>query len=553
MLQSWRAAAAARTWRGDLVILLMFSALTAVVTYPQVRWIATRVPYSSDPYFSIWRLGWVAHAIVTNPRDLFQGNIFYPAPATLGYSDAMLLPGTITAPLFWAEINPVVIYNVAFLAAIVLSGWTAFRLARSLTGNVTASIVAGIIFAFTPYRFCHYMHLELQIVFWMPVALLLVHRVVEHGRFRDGVLLGLTMAAQLFSSIYMGVFSLVYLGVLIPVLFFLGGFRRAVKSLTPLTAGAVLAMVIVAPYALAYRQAEREVGLRAAPDMVPYSASLKDYMAAPDINRVYGWTAQRDITSISEMNLFPGLLACVLAAVGVVRGPGRARFAYLAGLIIAIEMTRGAFSPIYRWLFEHFEAFQALRAPARFNILVGLSLGVLSAYGAAFLLARIDSTKWRQIAGAAMAAALIVEYASSPVLEPAPGPTRVDSFLSRQPPSVIVELPLLSRKGFWGSLDSIYMAQGIGHFQKMLNGYSGHAPGSFYQMREEMGGFPDDRSMKFLQNLRVDYIVVRAGLYEGEEGTALLDRLGRMDGLSLQALWPDGPAGAEAIYRIKSR
>jgi hypothetical protein len=183
----------------------MFAGLTAVVTYPQVRWIATRVPYSSDPYFSIWRLGWVAHAIVTSPRDLFQGNIFYPAPATLGYSDAMLLPGTITAPFFWAEINPVLIYNLAFLAALILSGWTVFRLALSLTGNVAAAIVAGIIFAFTPYRFCHYMHLELKLVFWMPVALLLVHRVVENGRLRDGVL-SLTMAAQLFSSIYMGVF-----------------------------------------------------------------------------------------------------------------------------------------------------------------------------------------------------------------------------------------------------------------------------------------------------------------------------------------------------------
>src|SRR5262245_13150526 len=552
MLRSLRSAAASRTWRGDLVVLLIFAGLTAVVTYPQVRWIATRVPYSSDPYFSIWRLGWVAHAIVTSPRDLFQANIFYPAPATLGYSDAMLLPGTITAPFFWAEINPVLVYNVALLAALVLSGWPAFRLALSLPGRVTAAIVSGIIFAFTPYRFCHYMHLELQIVFWMPVALLLAHRVVEHGRVRDGILLGLTMAAQLFSSIYMGVFSLVYLAVLVPALFLVAGIRRARESLAPLGAGAVLAIVMVAPYALAYREAAQEVGMRAPSDMAPYSASLNDYLAAPDINRLYGWTAQTDIFSISEMNLFPGLLACVLAAVGVARGQGRIRFVYMAGLIVAIEMTRGALSPIYLWLFHHVAAFQALRSPARFNILVGLSLAVLSAYGTAFLLTRIRNTRRRQLAGVMMAAALIVEYASSPALEPAPGPTRVDAFLSRQPPSVIVELPLLSRKGFWGSLDAIYMAQGIGHFQKMLNGYSGHAPASFYQTRDAMSGFPDDRSMTFLRSLRVEYIIVRAGLYEGEDGTALLDRLGKIDGLSLQAMWPNGPAGAEAIYKIRN-
>jgi len=549
---SSRSATASRTWRDDIIVLLIFAGLTAVVTYPQVRWLATRVPYSSDPYFSIWRLGWVAHALVTNPRALFQANIFYPAPATLGYSDAMLLPGILTAPFFWAKVNPVLIYNLAFLAAFALSGWTAFRLAMSLTASYSASIVAGIVFAFTPYRFCHYMHLELQLVFWMPLALLLVHRVVENGGMRVGLVLGLLTATQLFSSIYMGVFSLVYLAVFTPVLFLVGGIRRTLVSAASLAAGALLATALVAPYAVAYRQAEREVGLRAVSDMTPYSASLKDYLAAPDINRLYGWTAQTDITLISEMNLFPGIAACVLAALGVLRGHGRERFAYLAGLAISIEMTRGAFSPIYLWLFQHFAAFQALRAPARFNILVGLSLAVLSAYGAAFLMTTISSRKWRRIAGSALAAALIVEYASSPVVEPAPEPTRVDSFLSRQPPSIIVELPLLSRKGFWGSLDSIYMAQGIGHFQKMLNGYSGHAPASFYQMREEMGGFPDDRSMSFLRNLRVDYIVVRAGLYEEGEGAALLDRLGNMHDFSLEAMWMNGPAGTEAVYRIKN-
>ena len=143
-------------------------------------------------------------------------------------------------------------------------------------------------------------------------------------------------------------------------------------------------------------------------------------------------------------------------------------------------MTRGSSSVVYLWLFEHVAAFQALRSPARFATLVMLSLGVLSGYGVAFLLGRIEHRRWRQFAGAALVALLTAEYASSPLLEPAPGPTRIDSVLAKRPPSVVVELPLLARRGFWGSLDAIYMYQGIGHFQKMLNGYSGHAPASFY-------------------------------------------------------------------------
>ena len=268
------------------------------------------------------------------------------------------------------------------------------------------------------------------------------------------------------------------------------------------------------------------------------------------MNRLYGWTASTDPTWADEMNLFPGILACALALLGVVRGRGRVRFAYLAGLAASVEMTRGSSSVVYLWLFEHVWAFRALRSPARFDTLVNLSLGVLSAYGVAFLLARIEHRRWRHLAVAALVAVLIAEYASSPAIAPAPGPTRIDSMLSKRPPSVIVELPLLSRRGFWGSLDWLYMYQGIGHFQKMLNGYSGHSPASFHQMRQAMASFPDDRSMDFLRNLRVDYVAVRAGLYEAEQGTALLERMGKEEGLSLEAMWLNGPMGAEAVYRV---
>jgi hypothetical protein len=532
-------------------IALTFLALTALITYPQVRGLGTSVPYHSDPYFSMWRLAWVAHALRTDPRALFEANIFYPAHDTLGYSDAMLLPGTALAPLFWTGINPVLIYNLALLGAFALSGYAAFLLARVLTGSVTGSIVAGVIYAFAPYRFCHYMHLELQMVFWIPIALLLAHRIVANGRVRDGALLGLTVAAQLLSSVYLGVYSLVYLAVLLPALLVLAGVRHSRRFLVATTVGAMVTIAIVAPYVLAYSQAARGVGMRSLNEVTVYSASTTNYLSAPAINRLYGWSASTERSWADEMNLFPGILACALALLGISRGRGPIRFAYLAGLAASVEMTRGSSSVVYRWLFEHLAAFQALRSPARFDTLVNLSLGVLSAYGVAFVLARIEHRRWRHLAGAALVAALIGEYASSPLIEPAPGPTRVDSVLAKRPPSVIVELPLLSRRGFWGSLDAIYMYQGIGHFQKMLNGYSGHAPASFYAMREEMARFPDARAMTFLRSLHVEYVVVRAGLYEPEPGAALVERIRQVEDLSLEAMWPDGPMGAEALYRIK--
>ena len=88
----------------------------------------------------------------------------------------MLLPGIVLAPLFWMGTSPVIIYNLALFSAFTLSGLTAFWLARLVTGNVSASFVAGMIYAFAPYRFTHYMHLELQLVFWIPLLLFMIHR-----------------------------------------------------------------------------------------------------------------------------------------------------------------------------------------------------------------------------------------------------------------------------------------------------------------------------------------------------------------------------------------
>jgi hypothetical protein len=542
---------AASTLRLNVAIALTFAVLTVLVTYPQVRGFATSVPYHSDPYFSMWRLGWVAHALRTNPRGLFEANIFYPAHDTLAYSDAMLLPGLVLAPLFWAGVHPVIIYNSALLTALALSGYTAFLLTRHLTGSAGAAVVAGVIYAFAPYRFTHYVHLELQMVFWIPIALWLLHRIVADGRVRDGVLLGLTVAAQLLSCIYAGIFSLAYFTLFVPALLVLTGISHARRLLVPALVAALLTITIVAPYALVYMRTERSVGAHSVESIRVYSASMASYLSAPAMSRLYGRTAVTDPLRVDELNLFPGIVAAALALVGVLRGQGRVRFAYLAGLVFAVEMTRGASSVVYLWLFEHARAFQALRSPARVDILVNLSLAVLSGYGVTFLLTRIRHRSWRHLAGASLTALLIAEYASAPVITPAPVASRIDKLLSTRPAAIIVELPLTSPRGIWGSLDWLYMYQGMNHFQRMLNGYSGRAPAALYQMREAMASFPDDRSLTFLRDRRVDYVVVRAGLYEPEERALVLAQISQRSDLPLEAMWMEGPQGAEAIYRLK--
>ena len=138
---------------------------------------------------------------------MFSANIFYPSSNTLAYSDATLLEGVIAAPLFWARMSPITIYNIMMLGGMVASGLAAFVLARHLTGAAMPALIAAAVFTMAPYRVAHFMHLELQWAMWVPLTLWALHRAVETGSWRSGVLTGLFLWLQIMSCVYATVSS----------------------------------------------------------------------------------------------------------------------------------------------------------------------------------------------------------------------------------------------------------------------------------------------------------------------------------------------------------
>ena len=175
-----------------------FVLLTIVLTYPQIRFMSSRMGEHYDSLFSVWRLAWIAHQLPRDPLHLFDGNIFYPRLHTLAYSDAVLLPGVLGAPLIWIGLSPVLVHNLLVLFSFAACGVAMYLLCRELTGSPVAACVGGIVFAFQPYRFAHYPQLELLWGWPIPLAFLATHRVVTMGRVRDGVWLGVAVSLQVF-------------------------------------------------------------------------------------------------------------------------------------------------------------------------------------------------------------------------------------------------------------------------------------------------------------------------------------------------------------------
>lgn len=295
------------------------------------------VPDLGDPLFSMWRMGWVFRQLQGDPRSLFDANIFHPEPLTLTFSDAMLLPSLTAAPLLAAGLHPVVVYNVLLLSGMILSGLTTFLLVHRLTGCTRAATVSALLFAYYPYRFEHYSHLELQMTHWMPLGLLALHRFVDRRRTRDLLLVAACAAAQLYSSMYYGIFFGLYAAIVGAFLYVVSGgpWRPLfVPVATATTAAVLLAILLARPYLAA----EARKGSRDVPAVRAYSATPADYFHAHERSARYGRVLSG---GEQERELFPGVTPIALGAAALVPPVGIAGLAYAGGLALSLDGSLG--------------------------------------------------------------------------------------------------------------------------------------------------------------------------------------------------------------------
>jgi hypothetical protein len=529
-------------------IALLFGALTVAMTWPQTALLSRAVYDSDDPLLSIWRISWIAHILPESPANLLNGNIFYPEKRTLAYTDSVLLEGLAGAPLIWAGVSPVTTYNLLLLLSIALSGWAMWRYARHLTGSDGAAILAGIVFAFVPYRFDHMHHLELQATIFLPLTLLYFERTLETGSRRDAALMVASYVAEVFSCIYYSIFLATALVPIAAVrLWRLPGDarRRIIGAAIP---AAVLGLIVVAPYGYAYALNRATLGERLERDIHLYSATLANYLATPAANVIHGgWSAP---FGQSERFLFPGVLAIALAGLGLYR-IDRRRATLIALGAFGFVLSLGLNTPFYQLLRTVAMPYRGLRAPARASILLFMALAALGAYGWTRLM-RGRSKSVTMIATVVMAAALLLEFRTTmdQWLAVPTEPADVYRWLAKQPRSVVAEVPFARADELHLIHDGLYMFNSTWHWQPIVNGYSGFFPRSFIDLAEETASFPDDQSIAYLKAREVDFIVIHGSLMTPEKFGAMTATLLAREDIEAMAQFPQR-MGSDMVVRLR--
>ena len=234
----------------ELVVipLIFYLVCFYLLTFPQLHQFSTHYfTDEGDGLGNIWNLWWTNKAITELHQSPWHTTFLYYPYGT------SLLPHTLNpfngvlAIVLMRLMSQVQAHNFVVVFAFVVSGVTAFFLAREFTKSYGACLVAGYIFTFSEYHFSHAQgHLNLLSMEWIPLFVLCWYRLIRRPRVLTGVLAGGVLFLVLLCDYYYFLYC-----VLIGMLIFIWHWIRSrdwiffLRSQYPRALGAFLLVTLI--------------------------------------------------------------------------------------------------------------------------------------------------------------------------------------------------------------------------------------------------------------------------------------------------------------------
>ncbi len=498
--------------RQTLLAILIGAIVGVVMTWPMMTAPGSLARMDSyDGKFSVWNVAWVAHALVDDPRNVFNANIFYPHTGTLAYSEANLVAGAIAAPVYAATRNPVLAHNVVVYVALVLAFVLTWLLVRRLTGSALAGLAPAAGFAFSAYSSAHTAHIQLLMVFVVPLVLIAFHRFVEAASPGRAVQLGLALAVSGLACAYYGLMMGLAVGV--GALWFGRGHEAPKRYWLGLFLAAVVSVGVIAPALAPYAALRNQDGFRSTLNLEEadrYSADSRAFLRGHStIMTVVTPEAFRKYIGGDGEVLFPGVIILALTFVGLptARRTSAPGF-YAAITVLALWASLGPKAGLYTFLADWVPFMSFLRAPARMGVLVLFGLAVFAGYGVAWIERRGRLVWIAPLLVALTVAELRVSWPLR-VVPPVPDAYRM---LAQLPRGGLLILQFPYRTGEWFP-HAEYMFWSMYHWQPMINGYSDYIPVDTRALAVPINGFPNTESFRLLRERNVRYVAIDWRMY----------------------------------------
>jgi hypothetical protein len=405
---------------GACLLVLLYLLLALLFTYPLAGNFGSHHvgEEAGDAKVYLWNYWWTKKALLSGASPFETSYIFYPIGVGLALHTFVFPQG-----VAWTALSPalggVAAANVIVLWTFLASALGACALARKVGASREGAFLAGIVFAFCPFRLARLSgHYDLLGTEWIPLYALLALTLAERERFSLRLALAAGAAAALCG--YNALTYLVFLALFTALL--LARERRRPALVARFTAVLAAALFLLAPL---LHQAFAD---RASWTYVPYPgadryvADLFSYLLPSPRQNVLGGLLGRSFDpNLSETTVFAGYFALALSGFGLYRARRiRGVSFWLAVAAIFFVLSLGTSLhvlgvdtglPLPFRLFTALPFLQDLRAPARFSLMTMLALAVIAA-----LVWTHVSAPWRRraLATAAAGAIVVLEYLALP-------------------------------------------------------------------------------------------------------------------------------------------
>src|SRR5262245_36327882 len=172
---------------------------------------------NADTELNEWIMAWVAHQLPRDPLHLFEANIFYPAHDSLAFSEPLVVPALMGAPLAWTGSSPVLVYNVILIAGFALTAFATCLVVETWTGSLLAGLIAGSAFAFNTHTLTRLPHIQGIHIYGLPLALLALDSVIRGGSTKAALALAGSLALLAYTSGYLVVFAAIMIDIVLIV------------------------------------------------------------------------------------------------------------------------------------------------------------------------------------------------------------------------------------------------------------------------------------------------------------------------------------------------
>lgn len=530
-------------YRWHILVVLFFTAVSTAVFAPWFsRPNSVLFAFPGDPFGTVWQI-WFSKYAMQNGLPL---NFTELIGAPYGYTSGpfVLYFWTIIYWPFNLLFNEIFTYNFLVFISFPLSGIFMYLLAWHVTGNRYASLVAGFIFAFSPYHLMRSLqHLTLAHIQWIPLFFLAVLRLREKRTSLNWALLTLSFGLLLLSDYHYGYFGLIIAVVILTFIFIynrmqpkeikVGGQnsrRRWEVSVSVVVIGLAFITLAAFPF-IANWSKVKSTGYKQIEQLYVYSARPLEYLMPSIDNPVFGSFVENissqklHNSNFVEQTIYLGFIPLILAAIAIFYARNdaneRRRFVVYFGLVGAITALLFSAPPTIEFLgisipmpsYIAHKFVPIVRVYARFAVFVIFFVALLAGIGLTRLLEKIRSGRSKAILIVTILALVAIEFTNVPPWRfvPVTGSAipKVYHWLAKQPGDIIVaEYPLASSEEYPTTEYLFY--QRI-HNKRLLNG--GYPNSRADRVRQTLVDLEQPSLGEKINKIGIKYLIVHRSRY----------------------------------------